>query len=283
MHLAEGDVKRRKAASASRRARTRGVLALRLARLGLVVGCLILATNAGADALFCESLPAGYLFCEDFESYQVYGDTNPGIPLVSEGALETWYGGRFEPHQGGTIEQDVAIRRIPSSFPDNVTYARFEDEAGILLNVSTLGVPDPILGFDWTTHKLDYCEDELVVGIYVGDIDFVNDTPDGPNDDLVRNFWIDGPGAGKLWPPGPDGWTEILRTRDGGVFHSEEFALPGNEESVWVAFWLDDGEGDYGKIDNVYVTPEPSTLGLLGLGLLGLAARRRRSAGVRGG
>jgi hypothetical protein len=247
-----------------------------------VLGGLLLSTNALADALFCDGLEFETIFCEDFEDYDVVGNTNEGLPLVSEGAKETWYGGRFEPWGGGTIEQDIVIRRLPTTFPDNVTYARFEDEAGLLLNVSTVGIVDPVLGFDWTTHRLDDCLDKLVVGYYVGDIDFVNDTPDGsPNEDLVHNFWIDGPGAGQQWPPGPDGWVEIMRNRDGGVFHSETFDLPGNEESVWVAFWLDDGEGDYGKLDNIYLTPEPSTFTLLSLGLLALAARRRRIAGAR--
>jgi hypothetical protein len=250
---------------------------------GLVAGCLLVSTNAVAGSLFCNEITFATIFCEDFEGYTVTGDTNPGLPLLSEGAKETWYGGRFEPQQNGTIDQDIAIRRVPGAYPDNVTYARVEDEAGIILNVSTLGIADPILGFDWTTHKLEECSDKLVVGYYVGDIDFVNDTPDGANDDLVHNFWVDGPGAYSLWPPAPDGWTELMRDRNGGVFHSETFALPGNEESVWVAFWLDNGEADYGKIDNIYVIPEPSTSALLTLGVLALAVGRRRIARVRGG
>jgi hypothetical protein len=50
---------------------------------------------------------------------------------------------------------------------------------------------------------------------------------------------------------------------------------------VWVAFWLDNGEGDYGKLDTVQVSattliPEPGTALLVLGGLVGFGARRRR-------
>ena len=64
------------------------------------------------------------------------------------------------------------------------------------------------------------------------------------------------------------------------TWNHSTFSLPDGQASVWVAFWLDNGEHDYGKIDNVVVTavPEPTSILLLGLGLLafGLNARGRR-------
>jgi hypothetical protein len=56
---------------------------------------------------------------------------------------------------------------------------------------------------------------------------------------------VDGPG----WDVA---WTELLRD-SGDTWHNETFVLPAGEPSVWVAFWLDDGEGDFAKIDNVHV------------------------------
>jgi PEP-CTERM motif len=64
-----------------------------------------------------------------------------------------------------------------------------------------------------------------------------------------------------------------------GSFEHETFLLPDGVPYLYVAFWMDDGEGDYGKTDNVVVSavPEPGTLGLLALGVTALAALRRRS------
>jgi len=220
---------------------------------------------------------AAPLFFEDFEGYsdEIFtgGDNiRQGVPLVSDGAKETWYGGRFETGDGGSINQDVAVRRLPFVFPDNITFGQLEDDAGILFKVSTLGVSDATLSFQWRTH-LTESGDRFVAGYYVGDIDFVNDTPDGGNDDLVHRFTTDGPS----WSSG--GWVELLRDRDENSWNNETFALPAGQPSVWVAFWLDNGERDLGKVDNIVVTPEPATLALMGLAAVGLL--RRRGAGSR--
>jgi hypothetical protein len=229
------------------------------------------ASTAQADHLFCDT-QAGPIFCEDFEGYPTGSSTYNGIPETGEGASETWYGGRFEPWDGGTIHQDVVVRYLPGTFPDHHHYARFEDEAGILFNISTTGLSNVVLQFDWRTHLVGV-NDRLVVGYFAGPIDFVNDTSEGsPYPNLVHNFLADGPS----WTTG--GWVELDRLTDPTVWDTETYALPGGEADLWVAFWMDDGEQDYGKIDNVLVTaiPEPSTALLVGLGLVALSARRRR-------
>ena len=52
------------------------------------------------------------------------------------------------------------------------------------------------------------------------------------------------------------------------------------DRALWVVFWLDNGEGDFGKVDNVNVTatavPEPSALGLVAVAGAACALRRRR-------
>jgi hypothetical protein len=213
------------------------------------------------------------LFSEDFESYNVPGDINPGIPLLSEGANELWYGGRYEQQSNGNVDQDTAVRNLPAVYPLHKKFARFEDDAGIMFHLDTTSLTDVELSFDWRTHLAE-STDMFVAGYYVGDIDVVNDTNEGSaQPDLVHDFNLDGP----AWLGG--GWVEVLRDRDEAQWNSETFSLPSNESSVWVAFWLDNGEGDYGKVDNIVVRaiPEPASLSLLVLGALGIAARRRKN------
>lgn len=213
---------------------------------------------------------AALLFFEDFEGYTSFsGSQNPGLPLLSEGAKETWYGGRFETGDGGSIDSDLSVWRLPGVYPNNVTFGQFEDDAGLLFRVSTLGVSNPILSFEWKTHNTE-SGDRFVAGYYVGSIDFVNDTPDGPNNNLVRRFNQDGP----TWSGG--GWVELLRGRNEVSWTNSVFPLPGNQPEVWVAFWMDNGEGDLGKLDNIAVTPEPMTATFLLLGLAGFCCRNRR-------
>jgi hypothetical protein len=73
--------------------------------------------------------------------------------------------------------------------------------------------------------------------------------------------------------------------RDGSQasFAHESFTLgstANNQSEVWIAFWLDNGEGDYAKFDNVLVTavPEADTYAMLlaGLGLVGYTVSRRK-------
>ena len=234
------------------------------------VGRTLLAMLALSALLTASTARADVLFSEDFEGVTGFSNgTNPGIPLKSEGANETWYGGRFEDFDGGTIDQDVAVRR-----PRSNSYARFEDEAGILFNINTTGLVSATLKFDYKTHYLE-SDDDLVVGYFIGDLgfdlganrrrDFYTDDFGGDHDDAVA--WWD------------TSWTEILRTNTTSWSHLQS-ALPVGEASVWVAFWLDGSECDYGKVDNIVVcgtpVPEPATMSVLALG--GVALLRRRKA-----
>ena len=245
------------------------IIQLRRATAALALGLLTLSASGTASALsFCDINGPGALFCEDFEGYTSFsGNSNNGIPLVSEGALETWYGGRFEPWGGGQIIDDVVVRQVGGA-----QYARFEDEAGIILKIDTTGYISIDLEFDWFLHEVS-SSDRLVAGWYSGPIDFVTDPFDSSqNDDMVRNFWDNGPSwAGS--------WTEIHRANVSS-WTTSAYTPPTGQSELYVAFWLDDGEGDKGKLDNVIITgeviPEPGTFSLVALGLAGFAAMRRR-------
>ena len=239
-----------------------------LIALGLSVITALTSSAAGAITVFSEDFEGipNAAFTADG------GDTKPGLPLVSEGANETWYGGRFETPDGGTLNQDIVVRDLGHVFPVQNKYARFEDDAGLLFNVSTLSLTDVELSFDWLTH-VPSTSDRLKVGYYVGAITFPGPTSDGgANAAFMRDFDSDGPAWGS--------WTELMSVSQPNTWNHSTFSLPDGQASVWVAFWLDNGEHDYGKIDNVVVTavPEPTSILLLGLGLLafGLNARGRR-------
>jgi len=212
------------------------------------------------------------IFEETFDGYTSFPDENPtqigilynaGLPLVSEGADERWYGIRFDDPDDGSIDSDLAVQAEGNSTPVNDTpVGRFEDDAGLVFHVSTLLQVDVILAFDWRTAFAE-TTDRLRVGYFAGAIP-----------DFASSDHLDARAGPFAW----SNWTELLNDR-GNPWHFESFALPAGEADVWVAFWLDNGGGDRGNIDNVIVTstlvPEPATLMLLGIGIAALAARNR--------
>jgi hypothetical protein len=243
-----------------------------------ILGLTLAPSLASASSLNCATQPTA-LFCEDFNGYTSFPDEHPagdlnnaGIPKTSEGADEYWLGGRFQTPDSGTIDQDLAVQKFGGG-ANNTPVGRSEDEAGLVLQFGTIGLMNISLEYDWRTFDAG-TGDRFVAGYYIGDVaGFGND--DGPAGQF-RDFSVSGPD----WSL----WTEIKRAQNSN-WQDETFNFPAaanNQASIYVAFWMDDGEGDFAKVDNVLikgtVIPEPSTLGLLGLGLAGLAVARRRSA-----
>jgi hypothetical protein len=229
--------------------------------LGALVigGYCVGASGAGAATLFAEDFN-GY---SSFPALDPFGDpVNPGLPSLAEGADQSWFGIRFDDPTSGTIDQDLAVQQFGGIL--NLTpVGRVEDEAGLVFQVNTIGMTSSTLDFDWRTFSATG-EDRLRAGYFVGDIPA-----------FATSNTFDARGTAWAWA----NWTPLLSGKN-DVFQHATYALPANQASIWVAFWLDNGEGDYGKIDNVVVTavPEPAAAVLLFAAVALLALRRRRAS-----
>ena len=236
--------------------------------------------------------PAVTVFSENFEGYTAFPSRDPrgvsvnaGIPRRSEGASETWYGARFETPDGGTVDNDLAVQQFGGG-TNNTRTGRTEDDAGLLFKLNTTNLDNITLRFDWRTFLAD-TSDRFVVGYHVGPIaNFGSCSGNGEAGcfgDLRTTLpWYVNQNA-QINPALTGNWTQLLRDTRSNAWQSESFLLPNaieNNQEVWFAFWLDNGENDFAQIDNVVVTavPEADTWAMMiaGLGLVGLSARRRK-------
>lgn len=249
---------------------------------GLLCASAMLATGvAQADTLLLETFNGAF---GPHAPYQERG----GVPIIgpdenlntADGADNDWYGARFGVgNPGVAIPADLAIQSI-GSLSNPTPVARVEDNAGILIGVSTAGYEDIQVSFDWRMFLAD-TTDELVFGYFVGSLlDEV--LPSQFVEDLRSIDLRDTGGNLANWN---DDWTEHARLSGNSTFTAATFSLPdiavADQEEVWFAFWLDDGEGDYAKLDNILITgnlivPVPAALPLLISGLLGFVLLRRR-------
>jgi len=178
------------------------------------------------------------------------------------------------------------LTREPSGATYDNPTGRISDDAGLVLKLDLTGYIDATLSFDWRTFATE-TSDRLVAAYYVGDglgdptaggavFDWFNDPALG-NGDMTA---ADPQGAANTWYV--NNWTEVLRDTSPNNFQQESGINLPVGDILYLAFWLDNGENDLGKIDNIWVTatiPEPSSLAMLVLGLAGsLAGMRRRHA-----
>jgi len=241
------------------------------------------------------------LLQEDFEGITGFdGGSDPrifGVPTTNgssdaNGATigdadNDWYGARFEQPNGGAIWQDVGSQKNGGGSNTSQTGV-VEDDAGLLIRIDTTGFTDITIDFDWRTFSAD-SGDKFVFGYYIGDL--IADVG-GQFDASSRSFNLqnlvhdaaNGADGAWNWDPQNAGnagdWNELMRASANNTWAPETFNLLGAENGeVWIAFWLDNGESDFGKFDNIVVTgnavPVPGAVWLFGSGLALLGWRRR--------
>jgi len=224
--------------------------------------------------LFSNNALAEGWFTEDFNDGDADGWTTDFMTsLVHEVTFPTYAGRgavlRYEGHKLALIKDDFA-------FPGSDYVVEFE--ARMLASVN--------LGSDHVGWRQYYsAEDNREVMRRHGEY----------NDMYV---WEPGPGHGQVWLANPatpvTDWTAYRTVRSGdhyevfygvpgsGVWNSlgTYDAHPGSMASggefhIWVGGTIH-GDECMWEVDNVSVTPEPATLGLLSLGGLALLKRRKR-------
>ena len=151
---------------------------------------------------------------------------------------------------------------------------RVGDDAGILFRVDLTSFSSATLAFDWRNFAAAP-SDKIVVGYHVGDdlgfgpstpvIDFLNDPSAGNGSQAQVEAW---------WA---SEWTQLLKANS-GTWQSESFDLA-TGDVLYIAFWIDNGDADFAKLESVLVTgtavPEAGMGMLLVAGLVGLGGRRR--------
>jgi len=226
-------------------------LSIGFAVLLLLGAAIVDVSTAGAITLFDESFDSS----TDFAS----GGQKFGIPLPPDADEAGWNAARFD-HDFADPRRDVGIQAYGGG--GNVTQVGLvEDDAGLYFEISTLGLSDVVLEFDWRTFSA-FGGDRLRAGYLEIDSPTLDPTT-GAADFRFGAY---------AWPA----WTELLEGK-GHTFQHVSYGLPSNTTNLLIAFWLDNGENDFGKFDNVRVTavPEPRTALMVGLGLALFSAGRR--------
>ena len=234
----------------------RKLLVLALA-IGLVLG---VASMASASAV-----TVGYY--EDF-SYGLNQYTSVQVLNTALWADRTnpFYYGRIGYTFDDRPYNDVLLVR-----ENTRQYMQIQDDAGVFINISTLGYENATFSFKWWTSSAESPGDWAQWGMYVGGADIAS---------MFTNGWTN-TNVGSLFDVEGQG-------RDNEGFHWASIDLPDNTDSIWVYIALNDGNRDYARFDDLTIkgcripesqVPIPGAVWLLGSGLVGLAGLKRKYIG----
>lgn len=191
---------------------------------------------------------------------------NPGIAEISEGADEFWHGVRFQ--GSGSIDADLAVQQYGGG-ANETHVGRVSHDSGMVLRIDTTGYENVSLSFNWRTFQAE-SPDKFTVGYHLGDN--LGFTTSGANRYLTLTS-----GAG-AWSTG---WTQLLSGSAGSAWKTKTSTLPSDAGPIYIAFWMNNGHGDFGKFDNILITatpisiPEPTVLALALVGGVAFVARCR--------
>jgi len=190
----------------------------------------------------------------------------PGGSVTITGVDYNWYAARFG--DGTTAIASAVGLGSPETSPGGTNFhGGFQDDVGLLIGVDTSGYTNVNLGFQWKTFNAE-SGDYFVAGYHDGDI------TTGWSAARTQDMQ-----SGSLsWGTG---WHQLMSVQSSGsttTFTTATYSLP--SEKLWLAFWINDGSGDWGKIDNINVTgsvvPEPASMLLFSIGALGFGFVRRK-------